>query len=274
MMDLSIKKAVSHSLQEDIQTGDITAQLISPDKEVNAYVVTREEAVICGQAWFNEVFAQLDKNIQIDWFVKEGQNVCANTKLVSLHGLARNILTGERTALNWLQTLSGTATLVSRYVALLEGTKTQLLDTRKTIPNLRYAQKYAVRCGGGHNHRLGLFDAYLIKENHILSCGSIEKAIDAARAKKDNKKIEVEVENIEQLEEAIHAKADVVMLDNFHMAGLEQAVQVNNGRVKLEVSGNVSLENLREIAETGVDYISVGAITKHLQAIDLSMRFE
>jgi len=274
MTDSHIVEAVKKSLHEDIQTGDITAELIPVDKFANAYVMTREDAVICGQAWFDEVFAQVDETVSLHWHVKEGEVVEANTKIVSLEGLARSILTGERTALNWLQTLSGTATVVAQYVKALAGTKTQLLDTRKTIPNLRYAQKYAVKCGGGHNHRMGLFDAYLIKENHIISCGSITKAVEAAKSHHDNKKIEVEVENIEQLEEAIHAKADVVMLDNFHMAGLKQAVEVNRGRAKLEVSGNVSLDNIREIAETGVDYISVGAITKHLHAVDFSMRFD
>lgn len=265
--------AVERSLAEDIGSGDITAALIAKNAFADAYVMTRETAVICGQAWFAETFKQLDPSITLKWHAKEGERVLANTKIVSLAGPARALLTGERTALNWLQTLSGTATSVADYVDALAGLKTQLLDTRKTIPGLRDAQKYAVTVGGATNHRHGLYDMYLIKENHIASCGSITLAVQTAKAQHADKKIEVEVENLTQLEEAILAKADIVMLDNFDLSGMRQAVELTQGRVKLEVSGNVSLETIAAIAKTGVDFISVGAITKHLRAIDLSMRF-
>jgi len=269
----NIDDAVARSLAEDIGAGDITAKLIAENTFAHAYVMTREDAIICGQAWFEATFNQIDPTITIKWHAKEGERVAANSKIVSLEGPARAILTGERSALNWLQTLSGTATTVAQYVAKLAGSKTQLLDTRKTLPGLRDAQKYAVKVGGGTNHRHGLYDMYLIKENHILSCGSITKAVETAKAQHSDKKIEVEVENLTQLAEAIAAKADIVMLDNFDLAGMQQAVKLTDSRVKLEVSGNVSLENMAAIAKTGVDFISVGAITKHLHAIDLSMRF-
>lgn len=268
-----ITAAVARSLAEDIGSGDISAQLIATNTVANAYVITREAAIICGQAWFEETFKQLDPTISLKWHVKEGERVLAKTKIVSLAGPARALLSGERAALNWLQTLSGTATVVSQYVAKLAGLKTQLLDTRKTIPGLRDAQKYAVKVGGGANHRHGLYDRYLIKENHIASCGSITLAVQTAKAQHSDKKIEVEVENLTQLVEAIAAQADVVMLDNFDLAGMYQAVELTKACVKLEVSGNVSLDNIEGIAKTGVDFISVGAITKHLHAIDLSMRF-
>lgn len=268
-----IAASVARTLAEDIGSGDITAALIEKSAFADAYVMTRENAVICGQAWFTETFKQLDPTISLRWHAKEGEQVLANSKIVSLAGPARALLTGERTALNWLQTLSGTATTVATYVSALAGSQTQLLDTRKTIPGLRNAQKYAVKLGGAANHRHGLYDMYLIKENHIASCGSISLAVQRAKAQHLDKKTEVEVENLTQLEEAIAAKADIVMLDNFDLSAMRQAVELTKGRVKLEVSGNVSLDNIATIAKTGVDFISVGAITKHLRAIDLSMRF-
>jgi len=245
----------------------------------------RDDCIICGVAWVNEVFKQLDntfdltgeKATKITWFVNDGQSVKANTTLFELSGNARILLTGERTALNFLQSLSGTATLTSQYVECLSGTSTQLLDTRKTIPGLRSAQKYAVTCGGGVNHRIGLFDAFLIKENHIAACGGINKAITTARKNHPDKTVEVEVENIEELTEALNAGSDIIMLDNFTPKMIEQAVgltqSISKGKTKLEVSGNMTIESLTTYAKAGVDFISVGALTKHVNAIDLSMRF-
>lgn len=267
-----IRETVRRSLLEDIGSGDITAELIKPEMHITAELITREAGIICGIAWVNEVYRQLDETLKLNWLVDDGEQVAPKQKLLMITGNARAILTGERTALNWLQTLSGTATLTHEYVEALQGSKTQLLDTRKTIPGLRYAQKYAVACGGGHNHRFGLYDAYLIKENHIMSCGSIIAAAKTARAQHADVKLEVEVENLVQLEEAIQAQVDVVMLDNFDLSMMQEAVAKHQGRVKLEVSGNVSLDNIKQIAATGVDYISVGAITKHVHALDLSMR--
>ncbi|WP_423062862.1 carboxylating nicotinate-nucleotide diphosphorylase [Candidiatus Paracoxiella cheracis] len=267
-----IAVAVAASLAEDIGTGDITAELIPEGIVVSAEIITRESAVICGTLWVEEVYRQVDETVKIDWKINDGDHVKTNQSLVTLSGSARSLLTGERCAINWLQTLSGTATKVNQYVKQLAGTHAQLLDTRKTIPGLRYAQKYAVRCGGGKNHRLGLYDAYLIKENHIASCGSIQKAVDQARMNHPDKPIEVEVENIKELQQAIDADAHIIMLDNFDLPSMHEAVRLNGGRAKLEVSGGVDLDTLRQIAETGVDYISVGALTKNVQAIDLSMR--
>lgn len=269
-----IESAVRQSLAEDIGDGDITAALIPQDKISKATIITRENVVICGIPWVDEVYRQIDSDVKINWQVKEGQSVHADTLLATLVGKSRSLLTGERTALNWLQTLSGTATLVSHYVEKLAGTKTKLLDTRKTIPGLRYAQKYAVRCGGGVNHRQGLYDAFLIKENHIASAGSIAAAVKAAQAQHSNKLIEVEVENLSQLQEALSVGVTRVLLDNFSRELIREAVQLNQGRALLEVSGNVTLESVREVAETGVDFISVGSLTKHLMAIDLSMRVQ
>jgi len=236
-------------------------------------VITRESAVVCGIPYFNEVYQKIDDAVQIQWQVNEGDIIEPNQCLATLGGAARSLVTGERCALNWLQLLSGTATQVSTCVKALAGTTTQLLDTRKTIPGLRYAQKYAVKVGGGCNHRMGLYDAYLIKENHIVSCGSIKKAIERARKLFSDKPVEVEVENLVELEEALTAGADIIMLDNFDLDQMKQAVKVVNGRAKLEVSGNVELDGLRRIADTGVDYISMGALTKNVRAVDLSMRF-
>lgn len=268
-----IDGVVLQSIQEDLGEGDITAELIHPQSQARAEIKGRETAVVCGIPWVNSVFRQVDPKVQLNWLVSEGQSVEQNQIWLQLAGPARALLTGERCALNWLQTLSGTATQVHRFLAALTGLKTQLLDTRKTIPALRWAQKYAVRCAGGRNHRMGLFDAFLIKENHIAACGSIRNAVFKARQTHPGKRIEVEVESLIQLEAALSVAADIIMLDNFDLASIRQAVEINKNHSKLEVSGNITLENIREIAETGVDYISVGALTKHVRAIDLSMRF-
>ena len=273
LMPNYIKTLVEQALQEDIGSGDLTAQLIPLDKVGQARVLTREFMVVAGQAFVDEVFKQVDASLEIIWQVKDGVQVEANTILFEARGPARSLLTAERSALNFLQMLSGTATTTHHWVQKLAGTKTQLLDTRKTIPLFRLAQKYAVACGGGHNHRLGLYDAFLIKENHIIACGSITKAIKMAKNMASEKVIEVEVEHLDQLREAINADADLVMLDNFGLEEIYAAVKLNHGRVKLEVSGGVTLSKLKAIAATGIDYISVGSLTKNVQAIDLSMRF-
>ena len=285
-----ITKTVTWALCEDLgvntydelsNSSDITAELIPSENQAVANIISRDECVICGVAWVNKVFKQLDNiyntNTKITWFVNDGQHVSANTTLFELSGNARILLTGERTALNFLQSLSGTATITSDYVKHLTGTTTKLLDTRKTLPGLRSAQKYAVTCGGGVNHRIGLFDAFLIKENHIAACGGIEKAIATARINHSDKTVEVEVETIAELTQALNAGADIIMLDNFSPPMIEQAVkltaEISAGRTKLEVSGNMTLTILKDYAKSGVDFISVGALTKHVQAVDLSMRF-
>jgi nicotinate-nucleotide pyrophosphorylase (carboxylating) len=285
-----ISKTVTWALCEDLgvntyqelaNSRDITAELIPIENQAVANIISRDACVICGVAWVNEVFKQLDNiyhtTTKITWFVNDGESVKANTTLFELAGNARILLTGERTALNFLQSLSGTATVTSRFVKHLTGTTTKLLDTRKTLPGLRSAQKYAVTCGGGVNHRIGLFDAFLIKENHIAACGGIEKAIKTARINHSDKTVEVEVENIEELTQALNAGSDIIMLDNFSPQMIEQAVQltaeISAGRTKLEVSGNMTLATLTDYAKSGVDFISVGALTKHVQAVDLSMRF-
>jgi nicotinate-nucleotide pyrophosphorylase (carboxylating) len=272
-----IEQSVKLALAEDLNglpasQGDITANLIPVQQQLQAEVITREDCVLAGRAWVEETFKQVDATIELTWFANDCDTLTAGSKIFAVQGPARGILTAERTALNFLQTLSATATMVASYVAELAGTRTKLLDTRKTLPGLRQAQKYAVRCGGGHNHRIGLFDAYLIKENHIMACGSIAAAVAAARQQHASVKVEVEVESIDELSQAIDAGADIVMLDNFSLPQIRQAVALNNGKVKLEVSGNVTRESLRELAMTGVDYISSGALTKHVQAIDLSLR--
>jgi len=269
-----IHNDVARALAEDMGSGDLTAPLIPAELQAQAAVISREEAVVCGSEWFNAVFQALDRGIRIEWQVHDGDGVKSGQTLCNLSGAARSLLSGERTALNFLQTLSGTATRARRYVAAVEGTGVKVLDTRKTLPGLRAAQKYAVRCGGGHNHRHGLYDAVLIKENHILAAGSITQAVAAARRVAVGKTVEVEVESLAELQEALAAKADIILLDNFSIAGLAQAVTINQGRAQLEASGGITLDNIRRIAETGVDRISVGAITKDVQAIDLSMRFE
>jgi nicotinate-nucleotide pyrophosphorylase (carboxylating) len=277
MQNIDIKAAVEIALAEDlngqhVDHGDITANLIPATHSIIADIITREDCVIAGAAWVTETFAHLDKDIQLNWYVKDGDELKANQTIVRVSGNARRILTGERTALNFLQTLSGTATVVAKCVKELAGTNTQLLDTRKTLPGMRLAQKYAVTCGGGKNHRIGLFDAFLIKENHILACGSIQAAVIKAREHHANLPVEVEVENIQELQQAIEAKADIIMLDNFSLDMLKQAVIVNNAQCKLEVSGNITIESLKALSAVGVDFISSGALTKNIQAIDLSLR--
>jgi nicotinate-nucleotide pyrophosphorylase (carboxylating) len=265
--------AVALALAEDIGGGDLTAALIAAATRAEATVISRESAVLCGTAWFNEVFRQLDPSIRVTWQVQDGERIHTDQLLCLLQGPARTLLSGERTALNFLQTLSATATAARRYADAVAGTRAAILDTRKTLPGLRLAQKYAVRCGGCQNHRLGLFDAILIKENHILAAGSITQAITQARRLHPGITLEVEVENLDELAEALAAQPDIVMLDNFELDTLRQAVIQVDRRVKLEASGNVNLDTVRAIAETGVDYISVGSLTKDLKAIDLSMRF-
>lgn len=268
---------IERALQEDIGAGDLTAGLIPQDARGRATVITREAAIVCGRPYVEAVFAGLDGRVQIDWHTSEGAQVEADQTLFQIQGPARALLTGERTALNFLQLLSGTATAAHAYVERIEGTGCRLLDTRKTIPGLRTAQKYAVRVGGGHNHRIGLFDGILIKENHIVAAGSILQAVQAARAGGTGVPVEVEVENLEELRQAISAGADIAMLDDFSLADMAEGVAVNRRAarpLKLEASGGVSLDTIRKIAETGVDFISVGSITKHVHAIDLSMRFD
>lgn len=272
-----IQHTVCRALAEDIGSGDITAALIPEAALCDATVISREDAVICGVAWFNAVFQQLDSTIQVTWRVKDGEAVTANQTLCTLRGAARALLSGERAALNFLQTLSGTATTAQRYAAVVQGIPVKILDTRKTLPGLRTAQKYAVRCGGCYNHRQGLYDGILIKENHIFAAGSITQAVTAARGLVSDltrdARVEVEVETLNEVREALDAGADILLLDNFDLEQVRAAVIVNKGKAKLEVSGGVNLGNLRAVAETGVDYISIGAITKNVQAIDLSMRF-
>lgn len=269
-----IRKQVQIALEEDIGSGDITAELIPEYKRASGFIICRESAVLCGQAWFNEVFMQLDPEIKINWHFADGERLNANDQVCSIEGSARTILTAERTALNFLQTLSGVASTTARYVNQLAGTKCRLLDTRKTIPGLRLAEKYAVRCGGGTNHRIGLYDAYLIKENHITAAGSIAQAIQTARKKQAKAWIEVEVETLTELQQAIDAGAERILLDNMDTKTLSQAVALTEDKAELEASGGIDLSQLSAIAQTGIDFISVGAITKHIQAIDYSMCFE
>ncbi len=278
-INLDIPAAVAQALREDLggevdANNDITAQLLAEDTRSHAMVITREDGIFCGKRWVEEVFIQLaGDDVKIQWHVADGESVIANQPLFELDGASRVLLTGERTALNFVQTLSGVASEVRRYVDLLEGTKTQLLDTRKTLPGLRTALKYAVLCGGGANHRLGLSDAFLIKENHIIASGSVRQAVEKAFWLHPDVPVEVEVETLVELEEALKAGADIIMLDNFTTGQMREAVRIANGQARLEVSGNVTFETIREFAETGVDYISVGALTKHVRALDLSMRF-
>ena len=267
---------VARALEEDIGSGDVTAALVPADRMARANVVTKEAAVLCGRPWFDATFSQISREVRVDWRVDEGADIAAGELLCTLEGPARAILTGERTALNFLQTLSATATAAKRYVAAIVGTGCQILDTRKTIPGLRSAQKYATRLGGARNHRLGLHDAVLIKENHIAAAGSIAAAIAAARAT-TRVTVEVEVENLDELSQALAARPDRVLLDDFSLDDLRAAVALNRGHgspVKLEASGGIHLNNVRDVALTGVDFISVGSITKHIRAVDLSMRFE
>jgi nicotinate-nucleotide pyrophosphorylase (carboxylating) len=273
-----ISQLVKIALDEDLNyqdaSGDITAALIPQTQQAFAKVITREDGIFVGKDLIAEVFQQVDPSVELSILVNDGDTISANQTLFTAKGNARAILTAERTALNFVQTLSGTATTTAHYVKELAGTTTQLLDTRKTIPGLRALQKYAVKCGGGMNHRIGLFDAFLIKENHIAACGGIDKAVAQARANEPNKKVEVEVENLTELQQALNAGADIIMLDNFSVDMIKQAVSITKQQAKLEVSGNMTIETLKTYAQAGVDYISSGALTKHVKALDLSMRFE
>jgi nicotinate-nucleotide pyrophosphorylase (carboxylating) len=272
-----LAQQVARALAEDIGTGDLTAALIPADRLGRAAVITREPAIVCGIPYADAAFGQIDARVRLEWRIAEGESVAANQLLLTLEGPARSLLTGERTALNFLQLLSATATAAHSYAVLLEGTNCRLLDTRKTIPGLRSAQKYAVRVGGGSNHRMGLFDGILIKENHIMAAGSIADAVAAAKRAAGQVPVEVEVENLPELQQAIEAGADIAMLDEFSLQAMREAVALNANAhrpLKLEASGGISTATIRAIAETGVDFISVGSITKHVRAIDLSMRFE
>ncbi|MER2044787.1 carboxylating nicotinate-nucleotide diphosphorylase [Pantoea agglomerans] len=278
-IESDIPDAVALALKEDLggeidADRDITAQLLPADTQADAQVITREAGVFCGKRWVEEVFIQLGSHATLIWHVEDGDQIEADQLLFEIEGPARLLLTAERTALNFVQTLSGVATEVSRYAALLAGSQTQLLDTRKTLPGLRTALKYAVLCGGGSNHRLGLSDAYLIKENHIIASGSIRQAVERAQWLQPDVPVEVEVESLEELRQALEAETDIVMLDNFSLEAMRAAVELNQGRALLEVSGNVTETTLPQIALTGVDYVSVGALTKHVRALDLSMRFK
>jgi len=268
-----IKKQVQQALNEDIATGDVTAELIASDKEAHAQLICREEAILCGRDWFNHAFYLLDNTVEIHWFFEEGQRLKENDIVCKISGNARHILSSERTALNFLQTLSATASTTNQYVKAVAGTNCKILDTRKTIPNLRLAQKYAVSCGGGVNHRIGLYDMVLIKENHIQAAGSITAAVTMARKNQPSLKIEVEAENLDELQQALDNKVDRVLLDNMDIKTLEKAVALTNRQTDLEASGNITLETIRAVAETGVDYISTGAITKNITAVDFSLRF-
>ncbi|WP_417763680.1 carboxylating nicotinate-nucleotide diphosphorylase [Shewanella sp.] len=285
MLENDIRISVKAALDEDlghlnVHDGDITAQLIPAEQHGEAILITREEGVFCGKAWAEQVFRQLGGEVAIHWHVDDGDLLVAGQHLCELSGPARMLLTGERTAMNFIQMLSGVASLTKRYVDKLAGTQCQLLDTRKTLPGLRTAQKYAVTCGGGKNHRIGLFDAFLIKENHIMACGGIAAAVTTAKQLHPSKPVEVEVESLDELSQALTAGADIVMLDNFDVTMMLSAVELNNqfkanaGGAKLEVSGDVTIDTIAQFAKTGIDYISVGALTKHVRALDLSMRFK
>jgi nicotinate-nucleotide pyrophosphorylase (carboxylating) len=272
--DLSseIEANVRRALAEDIGSGDITAQLIPAERLAQATIITREAAVIAGTAWVDAVFRQLDPRVAVHWQVRDGERASPNQPLFHLEGPARALLSGERSALNFLQTLSAVATRCQHYAYLVQGTAVKLLDTRKTLPGLRLAQKYAVTCGGCHNHRIGLFDAFHIKENHIAACGGIAAAVQAAHRIAPGKPVEVEVESLTELQQALEAGADIIMLDELSLDEMRQAVAINQGRAKLEASGGINQSTLRAVAETGVDYISIGTLTKDVKAVDLSMR--
>ena len=273
----NLAQQVTIALVEDIGSGDVTAELVPADQRVTGKVISREPAILCGRPWVTEVFRQLDPSVQLTWTADDGDRVAANQTLFEIAGPARPVLTGERAALNFLQLLSGTATATRRYVEAIAGTASAILDTRKTLPGLRTAQKYAVLCGGAQNLRIGLFDQVLIKENHIAAAGSVTEVIRAARRAAGSKKVEVEVETLQEFSEALQAAPDIIMLDEFSLSDMRAAVELNRAsdhRVKIEASGRVTLETVRAIAETGVDYISIGSITKHVRAVDLSMRLE
>lgn len=261
-----------NALAEDIGSGDITAQLIPAAQRARARIITREETIVCGTAWVDEVFRQLDAGVTVQWQVRDGERAQADQTLFTLEGPARALLSGERSALNFLQLLSGVATRCREYADLVEGTAVQLLDTRKTLPGLRLAQKYAVTCGGCHNHRIGLYDAFLIKENHIAACGGIAQAVSAAHQIAPGHPVEIEVEDLNELRQALDAGADIIMLDELSFEDIRTAVALSAGRAKLEASGGINRDTLRAYAETGVDYISIGSLTKDVKAIDLSMR--
>jgi nicotinate-nucleotide pyrophosphorylase (carboxylating) len=268
-----IVKDIELALKEDVGSGDISALLIDENKLLRTQLLVREEAILCGTAWFEQAFKQCDEGIHLDWQAQDGDRVSAESVVCRISGPARAILTAERTALNFLQTLSGTATTTRYYVDKISQTKCRTLDTRKTIPHLRLAQKYAVTCGGGLNHRIGLFDAYLIKENHLAACGSIRQAVERGRALHSDKLLEVEVETLEQLQQALEANVDRALIDNFSLEEMKQAVKMTSNQIQLEASGNITDESLFNIANTGVDFISIGALTKHVRAIDFSLRF-
>ena len=267
-----IAPLVALALEEDIGSGDITAGLVSADEKAIASVITRESGVLCGTQFVDAVFDAVDSSLEVAWLKVDGEKLKANDRLFTVSGAARSILTAERAALNFLQMLSGTASYSAKLAALVKGTSARLLDTRKTIPGFRLAQKYAVTCGCCHNHRIGLYDAFLIKENHIAACGGIREAIETARANAPGKPVEIEVESLDELSKALNARADRVMLDNFSLDDMRQAVALNNAQAELEASGNVTESTLRDIAETGVDFISIGALTKVIMPLDLSMR--
>ena len=272
-----IATVVSRAIAEDLRDGDLTAELIGRYTPAVARVVAREPATLCGRAWFDETFRQLDHRVNVSWHAADGDPIAADTIVCELRGPARSIVTGERTALNFLQTLSGTATATRALAGIVVGTRTRILDTRKTLPGLRLAQKYAVRCGGGDNHRIGLFDAILIKENHVAAVGSVTAAVAAARRQSPNVMIEVEVESLDELREALATDADRIMLDDFSLDDMRAGVKLRDShggkRQELEASGSMNASTLRAVAETGVDFVSIGAITKHVRAIDFSMRF-
>lgn len=267
-----IERTVRWALEEDVGTGDITAELIPADKIATATVITRESAILCGRPWVDEVFRQLDADVRLDWHVDDGDAVTPNQTLVTLHGAARSLLTGERTALNFLQTLSGTASAAHDYAELVKGTHIRILDTRKTLPGLRTAQKYAVQCGGCHNHRMGLYDAFLIKENHIAACGGIDKAVAKARELHPGKPVEVEVETLDELQQALAAQADIIMLDEFSLDDAKKAVALTQRRAQIEISGSVSTATIDSLIGIAPDFVSSGSLTKHVRALDLSMR--
>lgn len=267
-----VEDSVRLALQEDIGSGDVSAELLPEAKQTTAKLLCREDAVLSGQPWFNEVFRQLDPSTKIDWYFQDGDTLTPDSIVCEITGDSRLILTGERTAMNFLQTLSATATVTHEYAQTISETKCKILDTRKTIPGLREAQKYAVICGGGENHRRGLYDAVLLKENHIAAAGSITKLIEAAKQRYRHIKIQIEVENLEELQEALDAGTEFILLDNFSSEELKQAVEINNGKASLEASGGYDLSSIKEAALTGVDYISIGALTKHVKAVDFSLR--
>lgn len=269
-----IDAEVERAFAEDLGTGDATADLLPADAQAQATLTCREDAVLAGAPWFDACFRRLDPNVLIEWNARDGDQVAAGSVICKLRGRARSLVSAERSALNFLQLLSGTATITAAYVAAVQGTGVRVLDTRKTVPGLRLAQKYAVRCGGGYNHRIGLYDAILVKENHIAAAGGIAPAVEAARRHHPSLLLEVEVETLQELQEAIAAGVDRIMLDNFTPPMMTQAVALASGRVPLEISGNVDLETIGDYARTGVDFISVGALTKHVRAVDLSLRLQ